>query len=269
MSKQENYSIGKWPKNRDIIVDAVTMSRYYNHVVGFIDADATEIVRVFNKYSKKTGDRLSLTAYIMRCMALTAKEVPETRTFRKGRRKTIVFNDIDIKCMIEREIDGKRIPLHYMFKKADKKSFKEIHEELRYVQQKKQDKSKKYRKQKRTQKFLMNLPKFIRHFMWHIIMTRPLKTVKNLGVLGVTSVNKFSLGLTGVVLPKTMHQTHCLIGTIYKKPTVVDDKVVIRDFVSLTLQFNHDIVDGGPAVDFARTLAEKIAAGVELEEFDV
>ncbi|NHJ49291.1 MAG: hypothetical protein FK733_15995 [Asgard group archaeon] len=269
MSEQENYRIGKFPKSRDLIVDAVSMSKYYQHVVGFIDADVTKLLKIFNKYTEKTGEKLSLTAYVMRCMAIVASEIEETRTFRWRKRKTVVFDDVDIKCMIERIVDGKKIPVHYMFRKVDKKSFKEIHNELRYVQQKKMEKSSKDVRQKRRQKRIMSLPKFIRRIGWHFIMTNPFKTNKNLGVVGVTSLSKFSKGYQGLVLPKTMHQTHCLIGAISKKPVVIDDKIVIRDKMSLTLSFNHDVVDGGPSVQFIKRLTDVISDCVDLDEFDI
>lgn len=42
---------------------------------------------------------------------------------------------------------------------------------------------------------------------------------------------------------------------------VVDDAVEIREVVSLTLGFDHDIVDGVPAVRFAKRLKERIERG--------
>lgn len=269
MAKENSYTVGVFPKNRDIVVEAVSMSKYYNHVMGFIDADVTEAVKIMDNYKKKTGETISLTAWVMRCMAICASEIPETRTFRWRKRKTVIFDDVDIKCMIEREVRGKKIPMHYMFRKSDKKSFKQIQDELREIQKKVDEKRKDERKQKRKQNILLKLPRFIRRIGWHLIMTNPFKTKKNLGVLGVSSLSKFGKGMTGIVQVKTMHQTHCLVGSIHKKPIVINDKIEIRDLLSLSLSFNHDIVDGGPAVDFARRLMELLSQAFELDEFNL
>ena len=40
------------------------------------------------------------------------------------------------------------------------------------------------------------------------------------------------------------------IGAIKKTPVVVDDEVVIRPIMSLTLSYDHRIVDGAPAAQF-------------------
>lgn len=269
MAKEDSYTVGVFPKNRDIVVEAVSMSKYYNHVMGFIDAEVTKAVEIMNNYKEKTGETVSLTAWVMRCMAIAASEIPEIRTFRWKRRKTIIFDDVDVKCMIEREIDGKKIPIHYMFRKADKKNFKEIQEELKLVVQKVEERRKDEQKQKRKQNFLLKIPRFIRMIAWHLIMTNPFRTKKNLGVVGISSLSKFGRGMTGIVKVKTMHQTHCLVGSIHRKPVVIDEKIVIRDLCSLSLSFNHDIVDGGPAVNFARRMMELMSQAFELDAFKV
>jgi pyruvate/2-oxoglutarate dehydrogenase complex dihydrolipoamide acyltransferase (E2) component len=269
MAKEVSYTVGVFPKNRDIVVEAVSMSKYYNHVMGFIEADVSKAVEIMDNYKKKTGETISLTAWVMRCMALVTSEIPETRTFKWRRRRTVTFDDVDVKCMIEREIEGKKIPIHYLFRKADKKSFKELQEELRSVVKKVEESRKDEKKQKRKQNILLKIPRFIRMIAWHFIMTNPFRTRKNLGVVGISSLSKFGRGMTGIVKVKTMHQTHCLVGSIHRKPVVVDDKIVIRDLCSLSLSFNHDIVDGGPAVNFARRISELMSQAFELDEYKV
>ncbi len=44
------------------------------------------------------------------------------------------------------------------------------------------------------------------------------------------------------------------VGTIMKKPTVVDGEIMIRDILTLTLCFDHRIVDGGDAGRFMNDL---------------
>jgi pyruvate/2-oxoglutarate dehydrogenase complex dihydrolipoamide acyltransferase (E2) component len=264
MTKKKNYRVGVFPKNRDIIVDAASMAKYYNHVYGILDVDVTKAVEKMERYFAETGVKLSLTAWVMRCLAVAATEFVQIRTFRYRKRKTIIFDDVDIKCMVERKIEGRRIPIHYMFRKADKKSFMELHKELREVQRKAKDRTKKDRKQKRTQKLIMSMPKFIRRLIWHFVMTNPFRNVKNLGIMGVSSVGKFGKGMTGYVIPKTMHQTQCLIGAIMKKIIPTENGHETRDVIGLTLTFNHDMIDGGPAVDFAKRLSELMKMAFEI-----
>jgi pyruvate dehydrogenase E2 component (dihydrolipoamide acetyltransferase) len=48
------------------------------------------------------------------------------------------------------------------------------------------------------------------------------------------------------------------IGAIAPRPAVVDGAVVPRDTVTLSLTFDHRIVDGAPAARFLQTLRERV-----------
>lgn len=49
------------------------------------------------------------------------------------------------------------------------------------------------------------------------------------------------------------------VGRITREPTVVEDQIVIRDRLTLSLTFDHRILDGAPAARFLDTLAKLIA----------
>jgi pyruvate dehydrogenase E2 component (dihydrolipoamide acetyltransferase) len=51
------------------------------------------------------------------------------------------------------------------------------------------------------------------------------------------------------------------IGRIAKRPAVVDDVVVARSQVTLSLTFDHRIVDGAPGGAFLRDVRRAIEAG--------
>ncbi len=46
------------------------------------------------------------------------------------------------------------------------------------------------------------------------------------------------------------------VGRIVKKPAVVDDQVVVRQMVALSLTFDHRLVDGAPAARFLNQIRE-------------
>ena len=47
---------------------------------------------------------------------------------------------------------------------------------------------------------------------------------------------------------------------------MVDGKIAIRDYLCVTLSFDHDIVDGAPAARFVSRLRELIESGYGLRE---
>jgi pyruvate/2-oxoglutarate dehydrogenase complex dihydrolipoamide acyltransferase (E2) component len=63
--------------------------------------------------------------------------------------------------------------------------------------------------------------------------------------------------------------TLCLIvGGIARKPAVVQDRIEPREMLSLTVAFDHDVVDGAPAARFTQRLKELIESGHGLEAID-
>jgi pyruvate dehydrogenase E2 component (dihydrolipoamide acetyltransferase) len=74
-------------------------------------------------------------------------------------------------------------------------------------------------------------------------------TISNLGAYGIDAFTPI------INIPQ------CAIlglGGIEKRPAVVDDQIVARDKMVLSLTFDHRIVDGAPAAKFLATLREKI-----------
>lgn len=50
------------------------------------------------------------------------------------------------------------------------------------------------------------------------------------------------------------------------EPGVHDDAIRIREYLNLTISFDHDIVDGAPAARFAKSLRELIESASVLSE---
>ena len=52
-----------------------------------------------------------------------------------------------------------------------------------------------------------------------------------------------------------------MVGGIAQKPGVVDGCIVPREYLDVTLSFDHNIVDGAPAARFAQKFSELIEDG--------
>jgi pyruvate/2-oxoglutarate dehydrogenase complex dihydrolipoamide acyltransferase (E2) component len=57
-----------------------------------------------------------------------------------------------------------------------------------------------------------------------------------------------------------------LVGGISGKPAVVDGRIEPRELLNLTIMFNHEVIDGGPATRFTRRLVELIERGLGLDQ---
>ncbi len=74
----------------------------------------------------------------------------------------------------------------------------------------------------------------------------------------VTTVNAVER-TTGWILPtRNMHNIALSLGSISRKPWVVNGTVEARDILHLTVAFNHDMIDGVPAGRFVKDLVRAI-----------
>ena len=74
------------------------------------------------------------------------------------------------------------------------------------------------------------------------------------GTFTVTSLGSFDIDAFTPII----NYPECAIlgiGCIRRCPAVVDDQIVIRDRVTLSLTFDHRIADGAPAARFLQTLS--------------
>jgi len=80
-------------------------------------------------------------------------------------------------------------------------------------------------------------------------------TISNVSMLGVD-------GFTPILNPP---ETGILgVGRVVEKPGVFDGQVCVRKMMTLSLTFNHMVTDGGPAMNFLRTLADMLEQPVRM-----
>jgi pyruvate/2-oxoglutarate dehydrogenase complex dihydrolipoamide acyltransferase (E2) component len=98
------------------------------------------------------------------------------------------------------------------------------------------------------------LPAFIRDLLYRIAARSPQLFKQQAGTVTVSTVGMFGMGGgwgLGIGSPYT---TGVLVGGISEKPGVVDGQIAIRDYLSLTIEFHHEIIDGVPAARFVNAL---------------
>ena len=89
-----------------------------------------------------------------------------------------------------------------------------------------------------------------------------------MGTVGITAVGMFGKD-AGWGIPPALPTLMITLGGIGEKPLIIDGRIATRDFLSLTISFNHDIVDGAPAARFIKRFKELIENGYGLDDFMV
>src|SRR5262249_514067 len=153
-------------------------------------------------------------------------------------------------------VAGQKQPIPSIIRAANRKTVREIHHEIRAAQE--QDVTKDLMRFQSLPTLLFKPYLWI--FTW-IGRTHPGVWKKNVGTVGLTAVGMFGNGAgwgIPIAPPTTLIMT---VGGIGEKPGVVDGHITIREYLSLTISFDHDIIDGAPAARFTERLKDLIESG--------
>ena len=209
---------------------------------------------------------MSFTAFIITCLAQAVDENKSLHAYRKGRKHLVLFDEVDVATFVEREVAGHSQPISSLIRAANKKTFREIHQEIRRAQV---EQVEALRDSFNPTHWVVALPMVVFRGFWAIfwrVRDRSPQVQKHLyGTVAITAVGMFGKG-GGWGIPVAEHTLMVTVGGIAEKPGVVDGHIAIREYLSLTLSMNHAIVDGAPAARFAQRLKELIESGYSLCE---
>jgi pyruvate/2-oxoglutarate dehydrogenase complex dihydrolipoamide acyltransferase (E2) component len=235
---------------------------------GLLEVDVTRACAFLREYKAKTGESLSFTAFIIACLAKAVDENKSVQAYRQGRNQLILFEDVDVNTQIEREMDGQKPAIPYTVRAANRKTFREIHHEIRAAQV--QDVAK--AAEGMGFKAFQFLPTFLFRIgwwvLWRVGRTYPQVWTKYMGTVGITAVGMFGKG-AGWGIPLTGHTLYITLGGIGEKPGVVDGQIAIRKYLSMTISFDHAMIDGAPAARFTMRLKDLIESGYGLDDSTV
>lgn len=248
------------PFEREIVVELMEQGLRTHYISGLVEVDVTEGRQFIREYEESSGKELSFTAWITKCIAQAVCEHRNVHAIRKGKR-LIIFKDVDVSVMIERQIDGEAGAQTYIVRKANEKTVHDIQDEIWAVQSRTDGDISDTVNQQMMRR-LFALPKFLRDFLfWRKFRTDPFFVKKHLGTVTVTAVGMFGKGKSGWAVPISISPVLFALGGIAKKAAVVDESIVIREFLCVTIFLNHDVVDGGPAARFVARFAELVESG--------
>jgi len=240
-------------QSRKIIIDLLHLGLQISRIHAVGEEDVTDSLRRIKIISEKLGRKISFTSYLATVWAAALAKHPRMQGYRY-RNNIVMFEDIDVACVVERKIKGKHIPTSYIIRKAQNKNVIEISDEIREAQKSKTESAATSTKKTKQNKAVMitKLPGFLRRMVLKHMTKNPWLKKQIFGTAGLSSIGMFSDG-GGAAIPVTVHSITLIVGGIQKKPWVVDNEIKIRDLMSATISMDHDIVDGGPA---ARMVAE-------------
>jgi len=266
MNKHHNgYQVVPFPKFRRMLAVTLRSVQRKPMIHGLLEVDVTRAREFLRDHKAKTGESLSFTAFIITCLAQAVDENKSLHACRKGSKHLVLFDEVDVATAIERDMAGQKQPIIYIIRAANKKTFCEIHHEIRAAQVKAVEQA------WEGFKVFGSLPlvvfKCVWPIFWWMLGRYPQVQKKYGGTVGLTAVGMFGKGASWGI-PVANH-TQITLGGIAEKPGIVDGQIAIREYLCMTLSTDHTIIDGAPAARFATRLKELIESGYGLAESEV
>lgn len=261
--KHADYQLVPFPKIRRAYMDVLREGQRKHMIHALLEVDVTNARQYLRQYKAKMGEALSFTAFIVTCLAQAVDEHKYMQAYRQGRNRLILFEDVDVNTQIEREMDGHKVVMPCIIRAANTKTFRAIHQEIRLAQVPDQDLARKFKTLQRFAFLLVSLPAFVRGFYWRAVRKHPRFFKKGGGTVALTAVGMFGKGACWGI-PIAGHTLMLTLGGIADQPGVVDGHIAIREYLSLTISFDHDMIDGAPAARFTQRLKELIECGYGL-----
>ena len=258
--KHDGYTVMPFPKVRLRIVDFLRIMQRKPIIHALTEVDVTKPRHYVREHKAATGESLSFTAFVIYCLGKAVDEDKRMHAYRKGN-KLVLFDEVDITTVIEHEVGDEKIATPHIFRAVNRRTYRDIHREMRAAQAEK------------VQKFgqgipwyenvFFSLPQFVRVAILGAFGKSPhlMKSIE--GTVGITAVGMFGEGI-GWGIPLTNYTLCITLGGITEKPGVIDGRIEIREYLSMTITADHDIIDGAPLARFTARFKELIENGFGL-----
>jgi pyruvate/2-oxoglutarate dehydrogenase complex dihydrolipoamide acyltransferase (E2) component len=249
------YQIVPFPTARQVIVDAGRLAARRHIIHGLLELDVTRARECIRLHKAHTGESLSFTAFIITCLAQAIATNPAVQAYRTWRNKLVLFDDVDVATPIEATVGGVAVP--HIIRAANRKTFRAVHDEIRAIQA---------RPVRSAQTggivdLAPRVPAVMRDVFYWALRQNPHWSKAIAGTVIVTAVGMFGQGSGWGLGFLPMHTLGLTLGGIATKPGVANGRIAIREYLCMTISFDHDIVDGAPAARFVQQLKERIERG--------
>jgi len=268
MPERQSYEI-PYPSSRQLTFDLGKIGLAKHHVRALFEVDVTEARRLI-KQNRHAGRKLSFMAWLIKVIADCVALHPQVAGVNDPKHnQVVVFEDVDISIVVEKDVSGTRVPLPYVIRKADKKTLCQIQEEIEAAksQMVKGEGDYVLGQEYSTigMKWFVKLPQWLRLMLMRVLVLNHPQRVKNMmGTVMITTAGM--VGHTrGWIMPFGMHPLCLAFGSLNEQAAVYRGEIQKREILHLTVLIDHDVIDGVPAAKFVDDLVKKLQSGFGLE----
>jgi len=267
MSKKP-FHVLNYPSSRQLTFDVGKIGKGKHYVTALLEVDVTDAWTTIRQ-SRRAEKKISFSAWLIKVIADCVALHPHVAGINQvHRNRVIVFDDVDISIVVEKEVNGTLVPLPYVLRKVEQKSVFEIHDEIEAAKAQMVIDESGYVLGKNSSalglKIYTALPQWLRLILFRaFVLNRSQQSKSAMGTVMITTVGM--VGHThGWIIPSTMHNLCLALGSLNEQPRVHKREIEKRSVLHMTVLIDHDAVDGMPAARFIDDLVVKLEAGYGL-----
>jgi pyruvate/2-oxoglutarate dehydrogenase complex dihydrolipoamide acyltransferase (E2) component len=261
-----SYRVVKIPPARRDTHNYLDLYWWKHSIYALLEVDVTRVRQFIKEHEAHMGEALSFTGYLAFCLGRAVDEDKSVQAYPKGRKHLVIFDDVDIFMPVERELGGNHAALPYVIRRANHKSYLDIHREIRAFQT---DPIQPDNGMPTAFRVMMStpwpLPRLFIRLIRAVSRRDPTRQITAAGTVGVTALGMVGRG-GGWGLAPAGQSVLLIVGGITRKPAVIEERVEPRDILDLTVALDHDVVDGAPAARFVKRLVGLIESGYGLDK---
>jgi pyruvate/2-oxoglutarate dehydrogenase complex dihydrolipoamide acyltransferase (E2) component len=255
----------QFPRSRVATFDIGAVGKSKHYVYALLELNVSATRTKIRKARNIDSTKISFTGWLLKAIGETIKQQKEVAAFRYGRRKLMIFDDIDISIVVEKDLDGYKVPIPLVIRKINEKTISDITNEIENAKTEKFSDKRIVLSQKTNvfERSYYSLPGMIRRMIWRFMLSRPRVAFKKMGNVAVSSVGMIGR-INGWFIQTSVHPLSFGIGSITKKAVVVGEEIRIGEILHMTVLVDHNAVDGAPMARFINSLTENIEGGIGL-----
>lgn len=258
--KPKNQLVIPYPRTRQLMVDGGKLGLKKHTIHGLVEFDITGARQKIRQYRAHTGQALSFSVFFLACLGKAIDADRQMHAYRNWRNQLVIFDEVDVNMLFEVEVDGQKTIRPHIIRAVNRKSLAELQEEITAFQSRHQG--------SQESKFIdwfVRLPAFLRRLFLKVLFKNPQLIKDYYGTVLLSSVGMFGRG-SGWALPVPNHTLQLTLGGLAEKPGVVNHRIEAREYQSVTISFDHDVIDGAPAARFMQRLKKLIESGDGLDQ---
>ncbi|WP_230987262.1 2-oxo acid dehydrogenase subunit E2 [Allorhizobium terrae] len=248
-----NAIIHHFPKERGHTYAFLKDARNTAHIYLLADVDASAIKAARLAIDGVNGSKISYVSFIIKAAAQVIATTKEARMVLKDglSPKLVTTPNVTAKVLFDKHIGHTRCVVSGTVNDPDLASLREIQASVDLHKAASVGPSGPFAALSK----LHRLPLPLMRLAYNLVLGKPLKRAALQGNFSVTSVGQEEVS---AILPMIAGTIGLGVGRITEKPVVVDGQIVVRPQFTLSLTFDHRVLDGALAAEILGSIKKRL-----------